>query len=269
MPQCLRGKTKNMEKVKAKKHLGQHFLKDESIAKDIADTLNLEGYDDVLEIGPGMGVLTKYLLDKPVNTYVIEIDTESVTYLDENYPKLKDRIISKDFLRYDINETFEGKQFAIIGNFPYNISTQIIFKVLENKNNIPELIGMFQKEVAERICEKKGSKKYGILSVLTQAYFDTQYLFSVPASVFTPPPKVISAVIRLVRKEQIDINYNEKLFFKVVKLSFQQRRKTLRNSLKSFNLSDILREDAIFDLRPEQLSVRDFIYITDLIDKNI
>ncbi|MBL6878026.1 MAG: 16S rRNA (adenine(1518)-N(6)/adenine(1519)-N(6))-dimethyltransferase, partial [Flavobacteriaceae bacterium] len=173
-----------------------------------------------------------------------------------------------DFLKLDLSNVF-SENFAIIGNFPYNISTQIIFKVLENKNNIPELIGMFQKEVAERICEKKGSKKYGILSVLTQAYFDTQYLFSVPASVFTPPPKVISAVIRLVRKEQIDINYNEKLFFKVVKLSFQQRRKTLRNSLKSFNLSDILREDAIFDLRPEQLSVRDFIYITDLIDKNI
>jgi 16S rRNA (adenine1518-N6/adenine1519-N6)-dimethyltransferase len=168
----------------------------------------------------------------------------------------------------DLSNVF-SENFAIIGNFPYNISTQIIFKVLENKNNIPELIGMFQKEVAERICEKKGSKKYGILSVLTQAYFDTQYLFSVPASVFTPPPKVISAVIRLVRKEQININYNEKLFFKVVKLSFQQRRKTLRNSLKSFNLSDILREDAIFDLRPEQLSVKDFIYITDLIDKNI
>lgn len=171
-------------------------------------------------------------------------------------------------MKLDLSNVF-SENFAIIGNFPYNISTQIIFKVLENKNNIPELIGMFQKEVAERICEKKGSKKYGILSVLTQAYFDTQYLFSVPASVFTPPPKVISAVIRLVRKEQININYNEKLFFKVVKLSFQQRRKTLRNSLKSFNLSDILREDAIFDLRPEQLSVKDFIYITDLIDKNI
>ena len=171
-------------------------------------------------------------------------------------------------MKLDLSNIFT-ENFAIIGNFPYNISTQIIFKVLEYKNSVPELIGMFQKEVAERICEKKGSKKYGILSVLTQTYYDTKYLFSVPASVFKPPPKVISGVIRLVRKEQIDINYNEKLFFKVVKLSFQQRRKTLRNSLKSFNLSDILREDAIFDLRPEQLSVRDFIYITDLIDKNI
>lgn len=144
-----------MEKVKAKKHLGQHFLKDESIAKDIADTLNLEGYDDILEIGPGMGVLTKYLLDKPVTTYVIEIDEESVSYLDANYPKLKDKIISKDFLRYDINETFRGKQFAIIGNFPYNISTQIVFRTLEYRDQIPEFAGMFQKEVAQRICEKK------------------------------------------------------------------------------------------------------------------
>lgn len=147
-----------MEKVKAKKHLGQHFLKDESIAKDIADTLNLKGYNDVLEIGPGMGVLTKYLLDKSVDTYVIEIDTESVTYLDENYPKLKDRIISKDFLKYNINDIFEGRQFAIIGNFPYNISTQIVFRALEYRSQIPEFAGMFQKEVAQRICEKKGNK---------------------------------------------------------------------------------------------------------------
>lgn len=255
-----------MEKVKAKKHLGQHFLKDESIAKDIADTLNFEGYQDVLEIGPGMGVLTKYLLGKPINTYVIEIDTESVTYLDENYPKLHGKIISKDFLKYNINEIFDGKQFAIIGNFPYNISTQIVFRALEYRNQIPEFAGMFQKEVAQRICEKKGTKAYGILSVLVQAFYDAEYLFTVNEDVFIPPPKVKSGVLRLRRKENFTLPCNEKLFFTVVKTGFQQRRKTLRNSLKTLNLSDSLREDIIFDLRPEQLSVQDFIAITQKIE---
>ena len=255
-----------MEKVKAKKHLGQHFLKDESIAKDIADTLNFEGYQDVLEIGPGMGVLTKYLLDKPINTYVIEIDTESVTYLDENYPKLHGKIISKDFLKYNINEIFEGKQFAIIGNFPYNISTQIVFRALEYRNQIPEFAGMFQKEVAQRICEKKGTKAYGILSVLVQAFYEAEYLFTVSEDVFIPPPKVKSGVLRLRRKENFTLPCSEKLFFTVVKTGFQQRRKTLRNSLKTLNLSDNLREDTIFDLRPEQLSVQDFIELTKKIE---
>ena len=254
-----------MEKVKAKKHLGQHFLKDESIAQKIADTLNLEGYDEVLEIGPGMGVLTKYLLDKPVNTYVIEIDTESVVYLDENFPKLKGRIISKDFLKYNINEVFDGKQFAIIGNFPYNISTQIVFKALEYRHQIPEFAGMFQKEVAERICEKKGSKAYGILSVLAQAFYDAEYLFTVDENVFIPPPKVKSGVLRLRRKENYTLPCSEKLFFTIVKTAFQQRRKTLRNSLKTLNLSDNLREDTIFDLRPEQLSVEQFASLTQKI----
>lgn len=257
-----------MRNVKPKKYLGQHFLNDENIARKVVDSLSLCNYLNVLEIGPGTGVLTKYLIKKNINLKLVEIDNESVEFLKTHLSIDPLIILQHDFLKLDLSNIFT-ENFAIIGNFPYNISTQIIFKVLEYKNSVPELIGMFQKEVAERICEKKGSKKYGILSVLTQTYYDTKYLFSVPASVFTPPPKVISAVIRLVRKEQIDINYNEKLFFKVVKLSFQQRRKTLRNSLKSFNLSDILREDAIFDLRPEQLSVRDFIYITDLIDKNI
>jgi len=257
-----------MRNVKPKKYLGQHFLNDENIATKVVDSLSLSNYLNVLEIGPGTGVLTKYLIKKNINLKLVEIDNESVEFLKTHLSIDPLIILQHDFLKLDLSNIFT-ENFAIIGNFPYNISTQIIFKVLEYKNSVPELIGMFQKEVAERICEKKGSKKYGILSVLTQTYYDTKYLFSVPASVFTPPPKVISAVIRLVRKEQIDINYNEKLFFKVVKLSFQQRRKTLRNSLKSFNLSDILREDAIFDLRPEQLSVRDFIYITDLIDKNI
>jgi 16S rRNA (adenine1518-N6/adenine1519-N6)-dimethyltransferase len=255
-----------MEKVKAKKHLGQHFLKDESIAAAIADTLNFEGYQDVLEIGPGMGVLTKYLLEKPVTTYVIEIDTESVTYLDENFPKLKDKIISKDFLRYNINETFEGKQFGIIGNFPYNISTQIVFRTLEYRHQIPEFAGMFQKEVAERICEKKGTKAYGILSVLVQAFYDAEYLFTVDEHVFIPPPKVKSGVLRLRRKEDYSLPCGEKLFFTVVKTAFQQRRKTLRNSLKTLNLSDNLKEDEVFNLRPEQLNVEQFIALTQKIE---
>ena len=257
-----------MEKVKAKKHLGQHFLKDESIAKAIADTLNLEGYKDLLEIGPGMGVLTKYLLEKPVTTYVIEIDTESVTYLDENFPKLKDKIIAKDFLRYNINEIFNGKQFAIIGNFPYNISTQIVFRTLEYRSQIPEFAGMFQKEVAERICSKKGSKVYGILSVLAQAFYDVEYLFTVDETVFIPPPKVKSGVLRMRRKENFTLACNEKMLYTVVKMAFQQRRKTMRNSLKALNLSDNLREDIIFDLRPEQLSVEQFIELTLKIEAN-
>lgn len=257
-----------MDKVKAKKHLGQHFLTDESIAKDIADTLTLQGYDKILEIGPGMGVLTKYLLDKPVETYVIEIDTESVEYLNAHYPKLHGKIISKDFLRYNISEVLSDVPFAIIGNFPYNISTQIVFRTLEMRDRIPEFAGMFQKEVAERICEKKGSKTYGILSVLTQAFYDAEYLFTVPEHVFNPPPKVKSGVLRLRRKENYHLPVDEKLFFNVVKTAFNQRRKTLRNSLKSFNLADNLKEDSIFDLRPEQLSTEQFIELTQKIAAN-
>lgn len=251
-----------MEKVKAKKHLGQHFLKDESIASDIADAIEVNGYNKVLEIGPGMGVLTKYLLQKPYETYVIEIDTESVEYLNNHYPKLHGKIISQDFLKYNINEVFNGEPFAIIGNFPYNISSQIVFKALDLRHQIPEFAGMFQKEVAERICEKKGSKTYGILSVLVQAFYDATYLFTVNEDVFNPPPKVKSGVLKLVRKENYTLPCNEKLFFTVVKTAFQQRRKTLRNSLKTLNLSDNLREDSIFDLRPEQLTVQDFIDLT-------
>ena len=257
-----------MEKVHAKKHLGQHFLKDEGIAKDIADTLSLEGYSKILEIGPGMGVLTKYLLDKPTETFVIEIDKESVEYLGVHYPKLNDHIISKDFLKYNLNEVFNNEPFAIIGNFPYNISTQIVFKTLEMRHQIPEFSGMFQKEVAQRICEKKGSKVYGILSVLTQAFYDAEYLFTVPPEVFNPPPKVDSGVLRLRRKENYTLPCSEKLLFTVVKTAFQQRRKTMRNSLKTLNLSDNLREDSIFDLRPEQLSVEQFIELTQKIEAN-
>ena len=257
-----------MRKIKPKKYLGQHFLNDENIARKIVESLSLSNYSNVLEIGPGTGVLTKYLIEKKINLKLVEIDSESVNFLKSNLEIDPLIILENDFLKIELDDVFNDK-FAIIGNFPYNISTQIIFKTLEYKNLIPELIGMFQQEVAERICEKEGSKKYGILSVLTQAFYDTEYLFSVPASVFTPPPKVVSAVIKLVRKKQTEINYNEKLFFKIVKQSFQQRRKTLRNSLKTFNLTDSLREDTIFDLRPEQLSVKDFIHLTDLIDKNI
>jgi 16S rRNA (adenine1518-N6/adenine1519-N6)-dimethyltransferase len=254
-----------MDKVKAKKHLGQHFLKDEGIARDIADTLTLEGYTKVLEIGPGMGVLTKYLLEKPIETYVIEIDTESVEYLNAHYPKLHGHIISKDFLRYNVAEDFGTEPFAIIGNFPYNISTQIVFRTLELRERIPEFSGMFQKEVAERICEKKGSKTYGILSVLVQAFYDAEYLFTVGEDVFIPPPKVKSGVLRLRRKENFHLPVDEKMFFSVVKAAFNQRRKTLRNSLKTYINSDSLKEDSIFDLRPEQLSVEQFITLTQKI----
>jgi len=254
--------------VKAKKHLGQHFLTDELIAKQIADTLTQNGYKNVLEIGPGMGVLTKYLLKKPLTTHVIEIDTESVEYLQAHYLNLAERIISKDFLKIDLKDFFGDEQVAIIGNFPYNISTQIVFKTLENRHQIPEFSGMFQKEVAQRIAEKEGSKVYGILSVLTQAFYNVEYLFTVPPTVFNPPPKVDSGVIRFIRKENYTLPVDEKLFYKVVKTAFQQRRKTLRNSLKTLNLSDILREDSIFDKRPEQLSVQEFINLTSKIEKD-
>ena len=255
--------------VKAKKYLGQHFLNDENIAKKIADTLSLNGYKTILEIGPGMGVLTKYLLEKDATTYVIEIDSESVEFLQANYLNLAPRIIEKNFLKYNLKDVFKDEPFAIIGNFPYNISTQIVFKTLEMRDQIPEFSGMFQKEVAQRICQKEGSKVYGILSVLTQAFYKAEYLFTVPPQVFNPPPKVDSGVLRLTRKENYTLPCDEKLFFRVVKTSFQQRRKTLRNSLKTLNLSDNLREDVIFGKRPEQLSVEQFIKLTSLIEKDL
>jgi 16S rRNA (adenine1518-N6/adenine1519-N6)-dimethyltransferase len=239
--------------VKAKKHLGQHFLTDQNIAKKIADSLSGENYDDVLEIGPGMGILTKYLLEKDYTTHVIEIDTESVEYLKVHYLNLSDRIISKDFLKLNLDDFFGKKQLAIIGNFPYNISSQIVFKTLENKHRVPEFSGMFQKEVAKRIAEGPGY---------------VEYLFTVPPSVVNPHPKVDSGVIRLIRKENYTLPVDEKLFFKVVKTAFNQRRKMLRSSLKSLNLSDKLREDAIFAQRPEQLSVQEFISLTQKIAKD-
>lgn len=263
--------------VKAKKHLGQHFLKDERIAKNIADALTEKGYENVLEIGPGMGVLTKYLLQKKAKVTVMEIDRESVAYLKDTFPiehiKLntssdKFDIIAGDFLKFDLSKIFNKKQVAIIGNFPYNISTQIVFKAIENRAYVPEFSGMFQKEVAKRIAEKEGSKVYGILSVLTQAFFEVSYLFTVPPSVFDPPPKVDSGVIRLIRKKDYSLPVDEKLFFRVVKTAFNQRRKMLRSSLKSLNLSDSLKEDPIFAKRPEQLSVQEFIILTQKIASN-
>ncbi len=252
--------------VRAKKSLGQHFLKDEKVAADIANTLTYSGYSHVLEIGPGMGVLTKYLLQKKIDVQVVEIDRDSVAYLEEHYPVLQGKIHEKDFLKYDVSEIFGEDQFAIIGNFPYNISTQIVFKMLELREFIPEFSGMFQKEVARRICEKEGNKTYGILSVLVQAFYEAEYLFTVPPSVFNPPPKVDSGVLRFVRKEDFSLPCDEKLFFRVVKTAFQQRRKTLRNSLKIFDLPEDLREDSIFGLRPEQLSTTRFIELTQKIE---
>jgi 16S rRNA (adenine1518-N6/adenine1519-N6)-dimethyltransferase len=255
--------------VRAKKHFGQHFLKDEQIAQKIADSLTEAGYKNVLEIGPGMGILTKYLLKKKLTTHVVEIDRESVEYLQAHFLNLTGRIISKDFLKMNLSDYFNDKQFAIIGNFPYNISSQIVFKTLENRHLIPELTGMFQKEVARRIAEKEGNKVYGIISVITQAFYNVEYLFTVPPTVFDPPPKIDSGVIRLIRKENYDLPVDEKLFYRVVKTAFNQRRKTLRNSLKAMNLSDNLREDVIFAKRPEQLSVQEFISLTSKIEKDV
>ena len=255
-----------MELVKAKKHLGQHFLKDLNIAQKIADTLSLKNYKKVVEIGAGMGVLTQFLLKKDVDVHIVEIDKESVAYLEANYPALRGKIIADDFLKYDV-AGYLAEPFAIIGNFPYNISTQIVFKLLELREYVPEFSGMFQKEVAERICEHESSKTYGILSVLVQAFYETSYLFTVSESVFNPPPKVKSGVIRLVRKTDFHLDCDESLFFMVVKTAFNQRRKTLRNSLKSLLIDENLKQDSIFDKRPEQLPWQDFVRITKVISE--
>lgn len=254
--------------VRAKKHLGQHFLKDENTAEKIGNTLTLSGYSKIFEIGPGMGVLTKYLVDKNKDVIAMDLDRESIEYLNVHFLQSNLKIVEGDFLKYDLSQLFGEEQFAITGNFPYNISTQIVFKALEWKHQIPEFTGMFQKEVAKRICEKEGSKTYGILSVLTQAFYEAEYLFTVPPSVFIPPPKVDSGVLRLRRKSDYSLPCDEKMFFSVVKTAFQQRRKTLRNSLKSFNLSPALKEDRIFDQRPEQLSVAQFISLTQKLEND-
>ncbi len=256
-----------MRFVTPKKSLGQHFLNDISIAKKIVESLS--PCQNTLEIGPGTGILTQFLLKKNNNLKLVEIDNESVNFLILELKIKKSIIYNQDFLNLDLSKLFENNNFSVIGNFPYNISSQIIFKIIENRKLIPEMCGMFQYEVAERICENEGSKKYGIISVITQAFYETKLLFEVPNNFFSPPPKVNSAVILLKRKKNLKIDCDEKLFFKIVKLSFQQRRKTLRNSLKQINLSDNLREHIIFDKRPEQLSVDQFVDLTNLIKQDL
>jgi 16S rRNA (adenine1518-N6/adenine1519-N6)-dimethyltransferase len=256
----------NTKRVYPKRNLGQHFLKDTGIARKIADTLTGIGYDTVLEIGPGMGILTGFLIERGFpDFHVIEIDNESVHYLKEHFPELKN-VITGDFLSMDIDKYFTGKM-AVIGNFPYNISTQIFFKVLKHREKVAEISGMLQKEVAERICAGPGSKTYGILSVLLQAFYNTEYLFTVSEHVFSPPPKVKSGVIRLTRNDVKNLDCDEVLFFRVVKACFNQRRKTLRNSVRAaFELKrDNYHE---FGLRPEQLSVEQFVNLTRWIDEN-
>lgn len=257
-----------MKQVRAKKHLGQHFLKDQNIARKIVDSLKgTNGYTSLLEIGPGTGVLSQFLIaDKRFYTLFMDLDQESVDYLKEKYPEQEDQIIYADFLKTNIVEYFpEG--FGIIGNFPYNISSQIFFKVLEWRNKVPEVVGMIQKEVADRICTGPGSKTYGILSVLLQAYYKVEYLFTVEPGVFNPPPKVRSAVIRLERNDVEQLDCDEKLFFQVVKQGFNNRRKTLRNALKSLNLSDDLKDHPLLSQRAEQLSVQEFITLTNLVNR--
>ncbi len=256
---------RNGGQVRAKKHLGQHFLKDESIAQRIANVVPFEGVEKVLEIGPGMGVMTKYLLDMPhVETWVVEIDQESVSYLKAHYNQLSARILEEDFLKWNPSLTFGKEKFALIGNFPYNISSQIVFKVLEHMDQIPLFGGMFQKEVAQRLCAPPGNKTYGILSVLCQAYYDLSYDFTVPPDVFSPPPKVESGVMHMVRKESAT-NFDFKLLKRGVKAAFGQRRKTLRNALKVLNLPKDF-EHPYLAKRAEQLSHIEFVELLKAIE---
>lgn len=258
-----------MRLVKPKKALGQHFLKDLQIAKRIADTLSDYKNLPILEIGPGMGVLTQFLLEANHDLTVVELDLESVAYLEQNFPALEGKILAEDFLRLDLSKLFAG-QFCVIGNYPYNISSQIFFKVLDYKGHIPCCSGMIQKEVAERLAAGPGSKTYGILSVLLQAWYDIEYLFTVSETVFNPPPKVKSAVIRMTRNNRTELGCDQSLFKTVVKTSFNQRRKTLRNSMKP-----LLGKDCpdytlpVFDKRPEQLSVEQFIELTLITERNL
>lgn len=254
--------------VRPKKHLGQHFLKDKNIAHKIVQGLTLHmDYRQVLEVGPGTGVLTQFLIqDNRFTTSLIELDSESVSYLQEHYPELKQRIYFRDFLETDLM-TMMGGPFAVIGNFPYNISSQIFFKILDIKNEVPEIVCMLQKEVADRLKSPPGSKAYGILSVLMQTYYDIEYLFTVEPGVFHPPPKVRSGVIRLRRNATQQLDCDEKLFRRVVKQSFQTRRKTLRNALKPLNLPETIRQLNVLDKRAEQLSVSDFVELTQKIEE--
>ena len=262
-----------MKQVRPKKNLGQHFLTDLSIAKRIADTVD-EPYANlpVLEVGPGMGVMTQYLVEKPRPLKVVEIDRESVAYLNENFPKLRENILGADFLRMDLNEVFGGQQFVLTGNYPYDISSQIFFKMLDNRDLIPCCTGMIQHEVAVRMAAKPGNKQYGILSVLIQAWYNVEYLFTVEPSVFTPPPKVQSAVIRMTRNEVQHLGCDEQLFKRVVKTVFNQRRKMLRVSLKQLlteNALAVIAQSPFATLRPEQLTIAQFVELTNMIEKII
>lgn len=252
--------------VKAKKRLGQHFLKDQNIARKIVSSLSGDEYSDVIEVGPGMGVLTRFLMEKEnFNIHVVEVDGESIVYLQEHFPQLLGKIHNKDFLGIDLAHYFP-KPGAILGNFPYNISSQIFFKILENRDLVVEVVGMIQKEVAERIAAPPGSKTYGILSVYLQAFYTIEYLFTVSAHVFAPPPKVKSAVIRLRRNQTKQLDCDEALFFKVIKTAFNQRRKTISNSLKPLNITSA--DNSYLKMRPEQLSVNDFVQLTNWVSKN-
>ena len=254
-----------MRKVRAKKSLGQHFLTDLSIAERIAHTLDDFRHLPVLEVGPGMGVLTQFLLDMGLDLTVVELDSESVDYLEVAYPQLHGRIIGEDFLKMDLKKLYGDRPFCVIGNYPYNISTQIFFKVLDYRDQVACCSGMLQREVAQRIAEPPGSKAYGILSVLLQAWYDIEYLFTVDEHVFNPPPKVKSGVIRLTRNDVTDLGVDERMFKRLVKLSFGQRRKMLRSSLKQVFMSDpALLERDVFRQRPEQLGVEDFIDLARL-----
>ncbi len=259
-----------MKSVKPKKFLGQHFLKDLKIAKDIADTVDACPDIPVLEVGPGMGVLTQYLIPKGRELKVVELDFESVAYLRENFPSLEEKIIENDFLKMHLDRLFDGAPFVLTGNYPYNISSQIFFKMLDYKDLIPCCTGMIQKEVAERMAAAPGSKTYGILSVLMQAWYRVEYLFTVHENVFNPPPKVKSAVIRMMRNDTQELGCNEKLFKQIVKTTFNQRRKTLRNSIKPILGKDSpLLADEIFNKRPEQLSVQQFIDLTNRVEREL
>ena len=253
--------------VRAKKHLGQHFLTDENIAKNIVEGLSYENYNNVMEVGPGMGVLTKYLLEKDQNIYLAEIDTESIDYLKKNYAKTNEKTFVGDFLKQDFS-FIDGEEIAIIGNFPYNISSQILFKIIDHYEIIPEMVGMFQKEVAERTAAVPRTKDYGILSVLVQAYYDVKYLFTVHENVFNPPPKVKSGVIKLTRNPKEGLVGNEVLFKQIVKAGFGQRRKKLSNSWKVMNIPEALKTHEFMDKRAEELSVEDFIHFTQLWKEN-
>ena len=252
--------------VKAKKHLGQHFLTDKNICKKIADQYQSHHEcKKVLEIGPGMGALTEFLIENGLDVWVMDIDSESIEYLEKHFPSLNGKIIEADFLRANLKDYFGVEPVSVVGNFPYNISSQIMFKCLENRNQVPEIMGMFQKEVAQRIAEKPGTKQYGILSVLMQAFYDIHYCFTVDEHVFNPPPKVKSGVIRCLRNERAKLPCNEKLFFQVVKMSFNQRRKTIRNSVKPL-LNGKQLDHPFMALRPEVLSVDEFIELTQMIE---